>query len=91
MGAALVGAMAGATVALLSNKDNRKKLKEGFDELVSVGEDKIDEAKDKVDELKKNGKRKLVAGLEKAKEELDETNTGVARKTGQVRRAVSSV
>jgi gas vesicle protein len=72
VGAAAVGAIAGAAAAFLSSRDNREKLKKSFNELMETGEERIDQVQDKVVDMKDRGKKVLAKGLENARNGLED-------------------
>ena len=63
-GAAILGAVAGATAMFLSDPSNRKKVKDKANKLISDGKDTLEEAGDVT-------RRKAVKKLEEAKQKVE--------------------
>jgi gas vesicle protein len=75
---ALLGAAAGAAAVALSDKNNRKKISEKAEHMMSAAKGQMehirDEAKDAAEKMQKEGKAKLSESLGSVKQKLDGKN-----------------
>ncbi len=69
--AGIAGAALGAAAVLLSNKDNRDKIKEKFNDVKQTGEDKLNMAKTKLEEVGQQGREKVSEALGQAQEKME--------------------
>lgn len=72
LGAMLMGALIGAATVIMANKDTRKKMMSKLNELMKAGDEKLSEAQNHVEKMKEDSKKKLIEGLDKAKNKLAE-------------------
>ncbi len=72
IGAALLGAVAGASAVLLSREENRQVIKEKAADVLEGSEGKIEEILLKAEELTASQRRNLIAKLEETKHKLRE-------------------
>jgi hypothetical protein len=72
LGAALVGALVGAGVALMTQEEKRKLIKSKMADVIATGEEKIDAIMTKVEELSAVQRKRLLKRLEIARKKLEE-------------------
>ncbi len=72
LGAALVGAAAGALVATFAIKENREKIFKKMDDLIGKGKEGGDWAKERIKGLESQARQKAVEELEKARDAIKE-------------------
>lgn len=71
--ALVTGAVIGAAAVVLSKKENRQKISRKFNDILEMGEDKMNDIEDTIDDLKDKGKKTLANGVERVSEKLEET------------------
>jgi gas vesicle protein len=64
VGAALVGALVGAGVALMTQEEKRQEIKKKMAEVIATGEEKIDAIMGKVEDLSVSQRRRLLKRME---------------------------
>lgn len=72
IGAALFGALVGASAVILAKEENREAVKQKMADAIESGEEKIDEILSKAEKLTAAQRRKLIARLEETKTKLRE-------------------
>ncbi len=72
LGAALVGALVGAGVALLTQEEKRKVIKSKMADIIATGEEKVDEIMVKVEDLSAVQREKLLTRMESLRRKLEE-------------------
>ncbi len=72
VGAALVGALVGAGVALMTQEEKRKIIKSKMAEVIATGEEKIDAIMGKVEELSVSQRKRLLKRMENVRRKLEE-------------------
>lgn len=72
LGAALVGALVGAGVALLTQEEKRKLIKSKMADVIATGEEKVDEIMGKVEELSVSQRKRLLKRMENVRKKLEE-------------------
>jgi gas vesicle protein len=72
LGAALVGALVGAGVALLTQEEKRKVIKSKMADIVATGEEKVDEIMVKVEDLSSVQREKLLKRMGNLRRKLEE-------------------
>lgn len=73
MGAAIFGAIAGATAVALLNKDMRKNLKQALVDSLEKGDQKMDELAQRAGEVKDDMAEKAVKKLSQTKKKMAST------------------
>jgi len=72
LGAALVGALVGAGVAILTQEEKRKIIKDRMADVIATGEEKVDEIMGRVEELSVSQRRRLLKRMENLRRKLEE-------------------
>jgi hypothetical protein len=72
IGAALFGALVGASAVILAKEENRKAVKQKMADALETSEQKLDELLSKAEKLTAAQRRKLITKLETAKNKLRE-------------------
>ena len=72
IGAALLGALVGASAVILAKEENRKAAKQKMADALESSEEKIDDLLSKAEKLTASQRRKLITKLETAKNKLRE-------------------
>jgi gas vesicle protein len=71
VGAALVGALVGAGVALMTQEEKRQEIKKKMAEVIATGEEKIDAIMGKVEDLSVSQRRRLLKRMENVRRKLE--------------------
>lgn len=71
--AAVAGVAAGAAAVFLSDKGNRDKVKDKYDETVKDHEKELKGLQQKAQVVQEEGRKKLIEGLDQAKKKLTES------------------
>lgn len=87
LGAAIAGAVVGATAVYLADKDNRRRVKHRLNRLRQAGTEKLDEVEKKIKEAGKDARQKASDAADKAADALEEAEKKVRRTARQKRRA----
>jgi hypothetical protein len=73
MSALVMGAALGAAAMVLSKKENRKMIRSKVNELLEMGEDRMERAGEAIDELKDQGRKRIAQQVTKVSDKLQET------------------
>jgi hypothetical protein len=71
MQATAFGMMAGLVGGMLLNKNNRDRFFSAMDKMFQMSDERVHEMTEKAKNIKEKGRRKLIAGLEKAQTKLE--------------------
>jgi len=71
VGAALVGALVGAGVALMTQDEKRQEIKKKMAEVIATGEERIDAIMGKVEDLSVSQRRRLLKRMENFRRKLE--------------------
>lgn len=81
--ALVTGAVVGAAAVILSKKENRQRISRKFNDVLEMGENKMNDVQESIDDLKEKGKKTLANGVDRVSEKLEETETKAKKATGR--------
>lgn len=79
MKGALVGMALGAAAVVLSKKENRKKLQTRMNDLLEMGEDRLDQTSEKLQNFQQGAKKRVAKEVERVSNALDDASAKAKR------------